>query len=131
MKRIVLLTLAVMLLASCSLSRKNPLDPEGHNVNVPGKVNDIAVSVTGNNTVYISWEARPEVDGYFIYRSQSYGGDYPQIMELEGSDFSNYEDVDVEISAVNNQNFYFYKLSAYRLVDGEKLEGYRSEAYSW
>lgn len=133
MKRIMVLAVAVMLLASCSLSRKNPLDPEGHDVNVPGKVNNIAVFVTANNTVYVTWDTRSEADGYYIYRSQSYDGDYPQIAEIQGSDVGNYEDINVEISSVNNQNFYFYKLSAYRLVDGdgEKLEGYRSEAYSW
>jgi len=131
MKQIIMAALILFLLISCSLSRKNPLDPDSHNVSAPGKVTGIQVSVTGSNTVYLQWEALSDADGYYIYRSQSYDGAFPLIKEVEVSDITTFEDVNVEIATVGNENFYWYKLSAYLLVDGEKLEGYRSEAHSW
>ena len=67
------------------------------------------------------------VDGYYIYRSQSYDGLYELIMDEDDETVSSYEDQGVDIPG----NFYWYKMSAYILIDEEKLEGYRSEPKTW
>ncbi len=112
---------------SCSLDRTNPLDPLVSGNDAPSKVTNIAVAITENNTIIITWNSMMTVDGYYIYRSQSYDGLYELILDEENNSVSLYEDHDVDIPG----NFYWYKMSAYILIDGEKLEGYRSEPKTW
>ena len=123
------LTLIILLLftISCSLDRTNPLDPLVSGTNAPNEVTNITIVTTENNTIIISWNSVNTVDGYYIYRSQSYDGLYKLILDEENSSVSLYEDTYVVIPG----NFYWYKMSAYILVDGEILEGYRSEPKTW
>ena len=51
---------------------------------------------------------------------------YEKIEDLP-FDIASYSDIDVDIM----NNFYWYKMSAYKLIDGDKLEGLRSEPYTW
>jgi len=125
MKNIIII-LIVLLTISCSLERTNPLDPLVSGENHPEEVPNIKVATSGNNIV-ISWDIMLNVDGYYIYRSQSYDGLYTLIRDEEAISASSYEDDDVNIP----ENFYWYKMSAYILIDGEKLEGYRSEPKTW
>lgn len=113
---------------SCSLERNNPLDPLNSGIQAPGKVTGINISVTEENTVEIQWDSMNPIyiDGYFIYRSQIYDGLYSLIFEPDNTD-SLYEDIDVFIPP----NFYWYKMSAYKIIEDKKLEGYRSEPRSW
>lgn len=127
MKSITLIILLLFII-SCSLDRTNPLDPLVSGKQAPPKVPNIAVETTPDNTIMITWNSMNTVDGYYIYRSQSYDGLY-ELITPEGinSSVSTYEDNHVVIPG----NFYWYKMSAYILVDGEKLEGYRSKPISW
>lgn len=126
MKYIILITL-ILFTISCSLDRTNPLDPLVSGTNAPNRVTDIDVAITENNTIIISWNSVNTVDGYYIYRSQSYDGLYKLIIDEENSSVSLYEDNDVDIPG----NFYWYKMSAYIELDEGKLEGYRSEPKTW
>ncbi len=123
---ITLITL-ILFAISCSLDRTNPLDPMVSSKQAPGEVSNITVETTPNNTIVITWGSLPNVNGYYIYRSQSYNGLYELIKKEENYLVTSYEDTDVDIPG----NFYWYKMSAYILVDGEELEGYRSEPISW
>ena len=126
MKYILLITL-ILFTISCSLDRTNPLDPLVSGTNAPNEVTNITVVTTENNTIIISWNSVNTVDGYYIYRSQSYDGLYKLILDEENNSVSLYEDNDVDIPG----NFYWYKMSAYILINEEKLEGYRSEPKTW
>ncbi len=126
MKYILLITL-IRFTISCSLDRTNPLDPLVSGTNAPNEVTNITVVTTENNTIIISWNSVNTVDGYYIYRSQSYDGLYKLILDEENNSVSLYEDNDVDIPG----NFYWYKMSAYILINEEKLEGYRSEPKTW
>ena len=122
-----LLFILILFTLSCSLDRTNPLDPFVSGEEEPNEVTNIQVSITDNNTIIISWNPMSNVDGYYIYRSQSYSGLYVLIQDEDNEAISSYEDNDVDIPG----NFYWYKMSAYNMVDGEKLEGYRSEPKTW
>ncbi len=126
MKYIILISLILFTL-SCSLDRTNPLDPMVSSINAPNKVTSIYVATTADNTIIITWDPMSTVSGYYIYRSQSYDGLYELIKDDGNISSNNYEDQDVDIPG----NFYWYKMSAYILVDEEKLEGYRSEPKTW
>ena len=129
MFKITIVIILLLLLISCSLERNNPLDPLNSGIQAPNKVTGINISITEENTIEIQWDAINPIyiDGYFIYRSQIHtGGLYSIISEPEKTD-SLYEDVNVVIPGYD----YWYKMSAYKIVDGKKLEGYRSEPKSW
>ena len=117
----------ILFTISCSLDRTNPLDPLVSGNDAPNEVTNIQVSITENNTIIITWNSMMTVDGYYIYRSQSYDGLYELILDEDNNSVSLYEDEDVDVPG----NFYWYKMSAYILIDGEKLEGYRSEPKTW
>ncbi len=120
--------LLILFAVSCSLDRNNPLDPFHSGIQAPGKVTGINISVTPETTIEIQWDPMNPIyiDGYFIYRSQTYDGLYSLIFEPDETD-SLYEDINVVIPG----NFYWYKMSAYKIVEDKKLEGYRSEPKSW
>jgi fibronectin type 3 domain-containing protein len=122
-----LLSLFIIFTLSCSLDRTNPLDPFVSGDNAPNEVTNVQVSITDNNTIMITWNSVNNVDGYYIYRSQSYNGLYILIKDEESFAASSYEDNDVDIPG----NFYWYKMSAYIELDEGKLEGYRSEPKTW
>ena len=128
MFKITIVITLLLLLISCSLERNNPLDPLSSGIQAPNKVTGINISITEEDNVEIQWDAiNPNyIDGYFIYRSQTYGGLYTIIFEPDEAD-SLFEDIDVVIP----EKFYWYKMSAYKMVGDKKLEGYRSEPRSW
>jgi len=127
LKKIIVISFLLFAL-SCSLERNNPLDPFHSGIEAPNKVSGINISVTEEDNVLIQWDAmNPNfIDGYFIYRSRTYDGLYSIIFEPDETD-SLYEDIDVIIPP----NFYWYKMSAYKIVENKKLEGYRSEPKIW
>ncbi len=124
-----IIILIVLLTISCSLDRSNPLDPLVSGEGYPEEVPNIDVSVSGNN-IRITWTQMTNIGGYYIYRSQGYDGLFVLIKE-ESDDgeipVTSYLDEEVNLST----NEYWYKMSAYIVIDGEKLEGYRSEPKTW
>ena len=126
MKKILFLIYISILLVSCSLDRDNPVDPHQSNIRVPQQVTNIFV-VKQHNSVSISWDNIEEIDGFYLYRSMSYGGYYELLQDLENT-VTVFEDTNVEIA---DNIFYWYKLSAYTIVGEDRLEGIRSEPHSW
>ena len=113
---------------SCSLDRTNPLDPLVSGEGYPGDVHNVHVTIPVNNSLTITWTQVNDANGYYVYRSQSYDGLY-ELITPEGIDVptNGYEDS----FAFNPEGFFWYKVSAYTMVDGEKLEGFRSEPTTW
>ena len=121
-------TIIILLTLSCSLDRTNPLDPFVSGEGYPGDVHNVEVSFPVNNLVTIEWDLVPGANGYYIYRSQSPDLLFDPITP-EGITFS--EDGYVDVFQFNPDGRFWYKMSAYILIDGEKLEGYRSEPKTW
>ncbi len=126
MRKIFIFIIIILLTLSCSLDRSNPLDTD----NYPSKVLGIQVSFPENNIVTITWDIQGHAndDGYFIYRSMSYHGFYELIKEIEDYSIDSYEDEDI---IIGENIYYFYKMSAFRIIDSKKLEGYRSDPKFW
>ena len=126
MKKIFIFLIIFLLTLSCSLERSNPLDTD----NYPNKVLGITVSYPEENIVTITWDTQGHAsdDGYFIYRSMSYHGFYELIQEIEDNTINSFEDEDI---IIGENIYYFYKMSAFRIIDSKKLEGYRSDPKFW
>jgi len=123
-----LLFILILFTLSCSLDRTNPLDPFVSGEDAPNEVTNIQISITENSHIKVAWNPVSNVDGFYIYRSQSYNGLYEQIEDLENvDDIHEYIDTEVVIPG----NFYWYKMSAYIELDEGKLEGLRSEPKTW
>jgi len=125
MKYIILIIL-VLLILSCSLKRTNPLDPLVSGTEDPNRVTNIEVVTAGNNTINITWDTMINIDGYYIYRSYGSNNLY-ELIKDEG-DISVHEYFDNDVEDISNV---WYIMSAYIVVDSEKLEGYRSEPTTW
>ncbi len=126
MKYFVLITLILFIL-SCSLERTNPLDPLVSGEGYPGEVHNIHIAIPVSNSVTITWTLVSDADGYYVYRSQSYDGLYKLIGVVDDSYVNGYEDS----YDFNPQGNFWYKVSAYSIVGGEKLEGFRSDPTTW
>ena len=125
MKLLSLFILSVILLSSC-ISRTNPLDPNSHpDILVPDPVNNLAATCLSPTVVKLTWDKRSGVDGYYLYRSMSRDGEYIRVDNdmLDSSEYNYFLD---ENSAFVSGIFYWYKISAYKIYNGKKLEGYRS-----
>ena len=126
MKKTFFFIIIFLLTLSCSLDRSNPLDTD----NYPSKVLGIQVSYPEDDKVTITWDTPGHAndDGYFIYRSMSYHGFYEFIQEIDDNTINSYEDEDI---IIGENIYYFYKMSAFRIIDSKKLEGYRSDPKFW
>ena len=115
--------LFLLILISCSLDRDNPIDPLHSGIDAPRKVTGIEVINVDNDHLIISWNTMESIDGYYIYRSTYFDGKYGKIVDEISPSDSLFADTDVELP----ENFYYYKMSAFKEINGEILEGYRSE----
>ena len=126
MRKTLIFLIIFLITLSCSLDRNNPLDTD----NYPSKVLDIQVSYPEDDKVTITWDNQGHAndDGYFIYRSMSYNGFFEFIQEIDDNTINSYEDEDI---IIGENIYYFYKMSAFRIIDSKKLEGYRSDPKFW
>ncbi|MDN5353304.1 MAG: hypothetical protein PWQ09_60 [Candidatus Cloacimonadota bacterium] len=130
MKKIIFIITCILLLFACSLDHSNPLD----NNQAPGKVIGIeAEAIQSPPKVILTWEKSAELiteegGGYYIYRSLSYDGAYERIATIEDPTITSYEDEEVILTG---EYFYYYKLSAFKNIEGERLEGQRSDPVSY
>ena len=130
MKKIIFVILSMTIIFGCSLEHSNPLD----NDKAPNKVIGIEVeAIQSPPKVIITWQDMPDLSagdggGFYIYRSLSYDGAYERIATIEDPTITTYQDEDVILTG---EYFYYYKISAYKNIDGERLEGQRSDPVSY
>lgn len=75
-----------------------------------------SVKKNSSSSLKIAWKASGGADGYYLYRSTSKSGTYSQIAKLEGNDKVSYVD-----EGRTSNKYYYYKIKAYRIVDGEEV----------
>ena len=76
------------------------------------------VSKKNYNTLTISWNSVEGATGYRVYRSTSKNGEYKRVATLNGSNKLSYSDTGLVCG-----RRYYYKVRAYRTVDGTKYHG--------
>jgi hypothetical protein len=122
----------VIFIFSCSLSRKNPLDPVFSGIYAPSVVENIQVTRVNATTSTIEWNAHVDeadsidVDGYYIYRSFHHNGLY----ELRTTR-SKEDTLFTDNTALYNGDdgvWSYYKMSAFKYVAeaDANIEGTRS-----
>lgn len=81
------------------------------------------ISKTNYTTLTIKWNKIAGATGYKVYRSTSENGEYERIATLGGNDTLSYKNTGLTCGKV-----YYYKIRAYRTVDGTKYHGSYSNA---
>lgn len=132
-KRSLIIIALISIVLSCSLDHSNPLDPSNSGIEPPTKVTGIVIDIANNNEyIQINWDNVVNAEGYFIYRSEYIDGFYKRIYpeRVSQDSIETYEDYDVTLPPPEGTH-YWYKMSAYKFVNGDTLEGYRSEPKTW
>jgi hypothetical protein len=122
-----LLLFFVVFLISCTLDRNNPADPFYSGIQAPTEVQNIQVRRVNDTTSEITWDIHEDEDvvGYYIYRSLYYNGSFEFLKERAYEDTS-YTDSAEIILYDYPIRWGYYKMSAYKIVNGHILEGRRS-----
>ena len=88
-----------------------------------GKPSNLKISKPANRTLKIKWDTAKYATGYQVYRSTSKNGKYTKVRSTKATSFEN-SDLKPEIT-------YYYKVRAYKTVDGKKIYGPWSKVKSY
>lgn len=91
----------------------------------PNKVTNPKISTSTTSSLKITWEKEYGVTGYKIYRSTSKEGKYSYVATISNKSSNTYTDKNL-ISGKT----YYYKIRAYKTLDGENLYGSYSNIFS-
>jgi len=123
-------SLVVLLLflsiSSCSLDRKNPLDPVGNSsITVPGRVIGLTYSkiTSPQNLIIVRWNRLSDVDGYYVYRGFSLYTKKERIGTIESNLITEF----VDSNNILTGRRYFYWVSAYIEYPQGRIEGKLSD----
>lgn len=85
-------------------------------VKAPGKT---TLTVTpGKKKAYLKWKKATDAQGYIVYRSTSKNGTYKAIAAIKKGTTIKYTD-----QKVSSKRTYYYRVRAYRVVNGKKMYG--------
>ena len=127
----IIILLAAVFLISCSLERSNPVDPENNSdVIVPGEIADLDLTPsTSSSTVKymdLTWSRVSSIDGYYIYKATTYDGEYIRADNGGENGVPPADSLYFRDTEVQEDETYYYSVSAYTRVDEFILEGKRS-----
>lgn len=94
--------------------RYSGFSPAGCEMSSPGRVTGVTAA-SDDGFVALSWTPVQGASGYEIYRKTSADSDYRVYAETAGSSFSD--------SNVSEGQTYYYRVRAYRAVDGSRFYG--------
>ncbi len=77
-------------------------------------------------SLVVSWNKVSGAQGYRVYRAESRNGKYKSVKNAKGSGTLRFTDTKLKVGRT-----YYYKVCAYRTVDGEMINGVRSEAVAY
>ena len=83
---------------------------------IPGTVTAKAAS-NGYNKIKVTWNKQSGVTGYVVYRSTSKTGEFKKIKTISGASTVSYVDT------VSTGKTYYYKVVAYKTIDGTNYYG--------
>ena len=85
----------------------------------PAKVTGVKASrVKSTGKVKLSWKKQSQADGYEIYRAGTRNGKYKKIKTIKKASVKAWTD-----KKARKGKTYYYKIAAYKKVDGKKLSG--------
>ncbi len=90
-----------------------------------GGVGTLTVSSTGYNKVKLAWNGADGASGYRVYRSSSKTGKFTKIKTITSSSKVTYTN-----SGISCGTTYYYKVRAYRVIDGNYYWGAYSSVVS-
>lgn len=88
---------------------------------VPKTVTNPKVSSTTSSSIKLSWSKVSNASGYQIYRSTSKNGTYTKVKDITSSSTLSYTN-----SSLSSNKKYYYKIRAFKIVNGRKYYGYYS-----
>lgn len=91
----------------------------------PVKTSITEISRENATSLKVTWKSVKGATGYTVYRSTEENGDYVRIAVVKSGAKVYYTDDECECGRT-----YYYKVKAYRTVNGEKIYGYASAAKS-
>ena len=83
---------------------------------IPSAPNNLEAVSTGNNSAKISWKSVAGASGYMIFRASSKSGSYSTIKTITSGSTVSYTNTNL-----TNNKTYFYKVRAYRWVNGTRV----------
>lgn len=92
---------------------------------IPKKVSGVKRKTRTKNSIKIKWNKVKESDGYEIYRSTKYDGKYIKIRTIKDKNVTYYTN-----RGLASGREYYYKVRAYKKVNGKKYYGSFSNVYS-
>lgn len=92
---------------------------------IPGKPAIKSVQSTTSKKATVTWSQISGASGYEVYRCNTKSGTYKRIATVSGGSRLTYTN-----SGLTSQKTYYYKVRAYRTVNGQKVFGLLSEAKS-
>lgn len=84
----------------------------------PRAITNVTAKNVKTKSVKLSWDRSSPITGYKIYRKTGKTGEYALIATVKGSDITEYKDTKLTLNKT-----YYYVVRAYRLVNGECLNG--------
>ena len=112
--------IAIVIILSLILAQATPVYAASTSIKAP-TLNSVAYD-EGNNCVVLHWSKVSKIDGYQIYRAESKDGKYKKIATVKSTK-TTYKDTKFEYD-----NTYYYKIRAYKKVDGKnKYSKYSSK----
>lgn len=90
-----------------------------------GPVTGLKMTDNTTSSISIAWDPLEDANGYKVYRSKSYGGDYKQVKVISGSSVTSYTDTTVMESEGRQ---YYYKVVPYIInADSDMQYGMESD----
>lgn len=86
---------------------------------------EVTVTNTSYNSMTIKWGKVKDAEGYLVLRANSLNGTYKTVATVKASEKRTYTNKNLAVGKT-----YYYKVSAYTTVKGERQNGVRSEAVS-
>ena len=90
---------------------------------IPGKPAIQSVKGTTSKHLAVTWSEISGADGYEVYRSNTSTGTFKRIVSISGGNRLTYTN-----SGLTANKTYYYKVRAYRIVNGQKVFGLLSSA---
>ena len=92
---------------------------------IPGSPAVKSIQSTTSKRLTVNWSQISGASGYEVYRCNTKSGTYKRIATVSGGSRLTYTN-----SGLSSNKTYYYKVRAYRTVNGQKVFGLLSEAKS-
>ncbi|HNQ43073.1 MAG TPA: hypothetical protein PKI59_01520 [Candidatus Cloacimonadota bacterium] len=132
----ILILVIAIVFSACGLKRSNPLDPGANpGIEIPGTPAGLGYTTSGAGAdvkfVNLTWDSNSSIntDGYYVYRSLGYFNTFAvvdTVLHIPGAPTQSYVHSSENDPSVMRGD-YWYRVSAFKIYQGGRLEGRYSE----